>query len=229
MPASSARLLMSICFISLSLLLGCSESESEKTADIASPKADVARPSSSSTADDKGSNISSSHQHGPIQYQQIEWTDLMPQAELDALLNPPAYLDEVEDGSFEDKIASQIQAQLNVDLDDPYQQALVSTNIVEAMDQAYIRLPGFVVPLSFGESEFMITEFFFVPFFGACIHLPPPPPNQILYVNYPQGIELKALYDAFWLNGQLSTELIENDTAIAAYQLSLHSIEPYYE
>ena len=229
MPAMSARLLMNMWFLSLSLLLGCSESESVKPADIAIKEAVSTEISNSSQIDNKPSAISGKHHHGPIQYQQIEWTDLMPKADLDALLNPPAYLDEVEDGSFEDKIASQIQAQLNVDLDDPYQQALVSTNIVEAMDKAFIRLPGFVVPLSFGESEFMITEFFFVPFFGACIHMPPPPPNQILYVNYPQGIELRALYDAFWVNGQLSTELIENETAKAAYQLKLHSIEPYYE
>ncbi len=164
-----------------------------------------------------------------LSYRTIEWTDLMPQEDLDALLNPPEYLNEIDDGSMEDQIASQIQSQLDIDENDPYQKALVSTNVRAEMDGQLIRLPGFIVPLEFGASNFEITQFFFVPFFGACLHLPPPPPNQILFVEHPKGITLTALQDAFWVEGEVLTSLVENETATSAYSLELHSITPYYD
>lgn len=160
-------------------------------------------------------------------YKALEWTDLLPEKDLHALMNPPEYLTDVEDGSVEDRITSQIQAQLEIDENDPYQQALTSTNIIPEMDGQLIRLPGFVVPLEFGDKEFDVTQFFFVPFFGACIHLPPPPPNQVIFVNYPKSLKLASLQDAFWITGKLKTTLTENDSATSAYSIELHTIEPY--
>ena len=46
-----------------------------------------------------------------------------------------------------------------------------------------VRIPGFIVPLEYKESE-IVTRFLLVPYFGACIHEPPPPPNQTIYVVY---------------------------------------------
>jgi len=164
-----------------------------------------------------------------IAYREIEWTELIPADDLEALLNPPDYLNAIQDGSMEDQIAGQIKAQLDIDSSDPYQQALVSTKVIDAMNGEHIRIPGFLVPLAFGEKEFEITQFFLVPFFGACLHVPPPPPNQIIFVDHPEGVTLTSLQDAFWLEGKLSTSLTENDTAISAYSLELHTIKPYYE
>ena len=161
-------------------------------------------------------------------YKVVEWTDLIPAEELEALLNPPEYLNDVEDGSMEDRIASQIKSQLDVDENDPYQKALVSTNVKPEMDGQLIKIPGFIVPLEFGENEFEIKQFFLVPFFGACIHVPPPPPNQIIFVDYPKGLKLEALYDPFWLSGKLITTLTDNDMATSAYSLELDSYEAYY-
>ena len=84
-----------------------------------------------------------------------------------------------------------------------------------------------MVPVEFDEES--ITEFFLVPYFGACIHSPPPPPNQIIYVHAPQGLKLDTLYDPFWISGTLSTKLIENYMATAAYSLKMASYEPYTE
>ena len=67
-------------------------------------------------------------------FQTIEWTDLMPKEDLDALLNPPDYLSDIEDGSFEDQINNQFQSSIPAAGNDPYQQALVSTRIVPEMD-----------------------------------------------------------------------------------------------
>ncbi len=162
-------------------------------------------------------------------YKTLDWVDLIPADELNLLMNPPDYLDDVEDGSIDDNILSQIKSQLNVDQDDPYQQALVSTNIIDNLNNELIRLPGFIVPIGFGDSDYQITQFFIVPYFGACMHMPPPPPNQIIFVDHPKGIKMTALYDAFWFKGKITTRITENDTATAAYSLRLDEIKPYTE
>lgn len=162
------------------------------------------------------------------EFKTIEWVDLMPQEDLDAILNPPSYISEIEDGSPEDQISSQIQSSIAAANDDRYQQALVSTTIKAEMDGQAIRIPGYIVPLEFDDDQ-VVTEFFLVPFFGACIHVPPPPPNQIIYVNYSEGFKLEALYNPFWVSGILKTSLIENDVATAAYAMDVHHLEPYKE
>lgn len=162
-------------------------------------------------------------------YRTIEWTDLMPKEDLDALLNPPDSLSDIPDGSAEDQIASQMQLAIEQASDSRYQQALVSTRVVPAFDGQAVRLPGFVVPLGFGDDEKHVTSFFLVPYFGACIHMPPPPPNQIVYAEYSRGFELESLYEPFWISGVLRTTLVENDTASAAYSIEVDALELYTE
>lgn len=159
------------------------------------------------------------------EFKTVQWTDLMPKDDFEALLNPPSYVTDIEDGSIEDQISSQIQNSMAIK-DDPYQQALVSTRVVDEMDGQAIRIPGFIVPLEFDDNQ-TITQFFLVPFFGACIHVPPPPPNQIIFVNYPQGLKINALYDPFWISGILSTSLVVNDIATSSYSMSMLSFEAY--
>ena len=159
-------------------------------------------------------------------FETIEWPDLMPPEVLAILLNPPEYIAEIEDGSAEDQISSQMRSAVNQSEEDAYQQALVSTDVNENLDGALIRIPGFVVPLEFDEEQ-TISQFFLVPYFGACLHMPPPPPNQIILVNAPKGIQMSALYDPFWIEGQLSTSFQENDMATSAYAMQLQRIEPY--
>ena len=158
----------------------------------------------------------------------IDWDDLLPQTDLDALLNPPEYLNDIDDSSFEAQISSGIERALTLATDDAYQQALVSTNIVHQMNDQHIRLPGFIVPLTY-DAEQRVKTFFLVPYFGACIHVPPPPPNQIVYGDSPEGIAITDIYDAYWLSGVLHTTLTENDMAISAYSINVTSIEPYEE
>ena len=161
-------------------------------------------------------------------FKTIEWTDLIPQEDLDALLNPPSYLDDIEDGSFEDQISSQVQNSIAAASDDRYQQALVSTRVVTEMNNQSVRIPGFIVPLEFDDDQ-TITQFFLVPFFGACIHVPPPPPNQIIFVDFPQGLKLEALYEPFWISGLLQASLMENELATAAYRMKMQEYEVYAE
>ncbi|WP_258872195.1 DUF3299 domain-containing protein [Thalassotalea euphylliae] len=170
-------------------------------------------------------------------FRSIEWGDLIPEDDLQALLNPPDFLIQIEDGSAEDQITSTIQNAMAANKAannaangekqiEPYEQALVSTNIIEAMNGQKVRIPGFVVPLEFNDNQ-VVTSFFLVPFFGACIHAPPPPPNQIIFVESERGFALENLYEPIWVSGKLATELFEDQLATAAYTMRLTHIEKY--
>ena len=52
----------------------------------------------------------------------------------------------------------------------------------KSLDGATVRLPGFIIPLD-ARRDGVLDEFLLVPYFGACIHVPPPPPNQLVYVR----------------------------------------------
>lgn len=162
-----------------------------------------------------------------VQYQEIEWQDLMPKEDLDALMNPPEYLDDIADGSEEDALPDQFSTAAE-NPDDPYQKALVSTRVIAEFNNRKIRLPGFIVPLDFDDHQ-VITSFLLVPFFGACIHLPPPPPNQIIFATYEPGLSLDDLSDAFFVEGTIFTELKEGEIATSAYSMTIDRILPYEE
>jgi hypothetical protein len=96
------------------------------------------------------------------------------------------------------------------------------------MDGKAIRLPGFIVPIEMNDKQ-EVTEFFLVPYFGACIHLPPPPPNQIIYVTSQQGILVEDIYNPYWLEGTIKTTFTENEVAQSAYSMTADQFELYSE
>ena len=161
-------------------------------------------------------------------FETVEWADLIPPEVLEILLNPPSYITEIEDGSAEDQITSQMKNALAEEEEDAYRRALASTEVNPAMDGQKIRIPGFVVPLEFDEEQ-TISQFFLVPYFGACLHMPPPPPNQIILVDAPDGVQMSALYEPFWLEGEVSTVVTENEMAKSAYAMQLYKLSPYSE
>lgn len=89
--------------------------------------------------------------------------------------------------------------------------------VVDTFDGKWVKIPGFVVPLE-GTPEHT-TEFLLVPYFGACIHVPPPASNQIVYVTFEEGIPLDNIYDAIWVTGELTTEGWKGDIASVGYRL----------
>src|SRR5262249_42395308 len=79
-------------------------------------------------------------------------------------------------------------------------------NVNKSLEGATVRLPGFIVPLvavkntSAGNA---LGDFLLVPYFGSCIHVPPPPPNQIVYVHPGKQTGIESIYDAYWITGKL--------------------------
>ena len=150
----------------------------------------------------------------------------MQREELEILLNPPEYLNDIVEGSAEDLLGDSSGGSGTLAADDIYQQALNSVNVRKEIDGQAVRVPGFVVPLEFDDNQ-VITQFFLVPYFGACIHMPPPPPNQIILVNYSTGLEMDALYDPIWVSGMLKVSMTENNLGRSAYSMDMHIFEPY--
>lgn len=99
-------------------------------------------------------------------------------------------------------------------------------NPVLSLNGQYVKLPGYVVPLEADEGG-LLSEFLLVPYYGACIHVPPPPSNQIVYVKLKKPWLLKSMQDPVWVTGTLATQLWTNDAADADYVLTADSVEKF--
>ena len=88
-----------------------------------------------------------------------------------------------------------------------------------------IRMPGYVLPLEFDGGE--TTEFLLVPFVGACIHVPPPPSNQIVHVKSEVGVKLDELYQPYWIEGAMQVKPSSSELADAGYQMDAQKIYMY--
>lgn len=97
---------------------------------------------------------------------------------------------------------------------------------VAELDGEHVRIPGYVVPFEF-KSGMRLKEFLFVPYMGACIHTPPPPPNQIVFVRTEKPVRVKDIWAPYWIEGTLQTEKTENEIGDTAYALTLTRLEPY--
>jgi hypothetical protein len=70
-----------------------------------------------------------------------------------------------------------------------------------------VRLPGYLLPLELSGKR--VTEFLLVPWVGACVHTPPPPPNQIVHVKADAAFEMTSLFEPVWVTGKLSTGAVK--------------------
>ena len=87
----------------------------------------------------------------------------------------------------------------------------IQTAVVEDLNGKQVRLPGYILPLEMSGSR--VTEFLLVPYVGACIHVPPPPPNQIVFVKTgtKKGYANAQLYDPVWVTGVISVQSMVKD------------------
>jgi hypothetical protein len=94
-----------------------------------------------------------------------------------------------------------------------------------AMEGATIRIPGYLVPLDYAKAG--MKEFLLVPYFGACIHSPPPPANQIIHVLPKTPAPGVRSMDAVWVSGTM--KLVRSDTSMgtSGYRMEAVLVEPY--
>ena len=96
--------------------------------------------------------------------------------------------------------------------------------VVTELNGKRVRIGGYIVPLDFEATT--IKEFLLVPFVGACIHVPPPPANQIVYVKAEKGFALAGQFDPVWVTGTMKTETAFTGLADAGYTLDAESVDP---
>ena len=105
-------------------------------------------------------------------------------------------------------------------------QDLPNAPVVTTLDGQLIRLPGYIVPLEVNEQG-RTTEFLLVPYFGACIHVPPPPSNQIVHVTSKAGVQVDELYQPYWIEGAMQVKSSTSELADAGYQMDAQKIVVY--
>ncbi|WP_460133634.1 DUF3299 domain-containing protein [Pseudomonas sp. S1_E04] len=115
---------------------------------------------------------------------------------------------------------------LSVEAAPAAKQSLPNAPVVQQLDGQHIRLPGYIVPLEVNE-EGRTTEFLLVPYFGACIHVPPPPSNQIVHVKSEVGVKLDELYQPYWIEGAMQVKPSSSELADAGYQMDAEKIYIY--
>jgi len=100
-----------------------------------------------------------------------------------------------------------------------------STGIVRDFDGKVVRLPGFIVPLKLGAEG--VTEFILAPFVGACIHVPPPPANQLVFVTSDVPFESAGLFEPVHVTGMFGAAATGTQLAQIGYAISAESIVPF--
>ena len=146
----------------------------------------------------------------------VTWEDLVPEGEEERLeeLYAQQYAAATSLADIEEGGATDIAIQLG------------SYETVDTFEAVRVRLPGYAVPFEYGVDT-VINEFLLVPYFGACLHEPPPPPNQTVYVTLADPIQLRDLTQAVWVEGVLRTTIASTDLADAAYTIEVDTVEAY--
>lgn len=151
----------------------------------------------------------------PTDSRVVEWDDLIPPDYQPAALLEGLDVDALSD---DDPRAQEAMEKLKALWDE--------APVREDLDGREIKLPGFIVPVEADAEE--TTGFLLVPYYGACIHVPPPPANQTVYVITEAGRGTRPeLFDVVWVTGTMSVKRIENDIAEAGYTLYANHVEPY--
>ena len=105
--------------------------------------------------------------------------------------------------------------------------------VVGELEGQLVRLAGYALPLEFSDTG--VTEFLLVPYIGACIHVPPPPPNQMVFVRLNQTFNADDLYTPVWVTGRMTVKpsnkelsYVDGESNVnVGYSLDGSTVEPY--
>lgn len=136
---------------------------------------------------------------------ELEWPDLLPNGA------PP--------------VSPVISTQLDHDLPATRVQQPPSSGLRTDLNGKTVRLPGYIVPLDYKGTG--VVAFLLVPFVGACVHVPPPPANQLVLVTSNVPYETKGLFEAVYVTGMFGAASVHTQVAEVGYALSADKIEPY--
>jgi hypothetical protein len=156
-----------------------------------------------------------------IVFAPLRWEMLVPEQEREILARY-----QTKEAQTVSDLSVEILNSIKLASDQGYKLAMRSMNTVASLASQTITISGFIVPIDFYPNK-DIKHIFLVPYFGACIHFPPPPPNQMLYARLGQGFENFDINQAYTINGKLKIEPFEDLIGTSAYSIEVVSIEVF--
>jgi len=141
-------------------------------------------------------------------YKEVSWDDLMPKGWIPVVPDEPEFFEgETYDGRFETLPKIEMAP------------------IVKSLNKQKIKLPGYMIPIKFNASS--VSEFLLVPYMGACVHTPPPPENQIVYVSLKKPMVSQDLWAPVWVSGIMKAQVSMTKFATAGYHMTEAATEIY--
>ena len=153
-------------------------------------------------------------------YNLIDWNDLMPEPWVKEMTKEMAAVGKLSNLQENSDEANKAMAVMRKKFDE--------APIVKSQLNKKVRLPGYVVPLDAERSD--KREFLLVPYFGACIHTPPPPANQIVLIRPTAQSKIKKLpesMDIVWVEGEIKEGRVATSQGVSGYLLEAVSVAPY--
>ena len=101
-----------------------------------------------------------------------------------------------------------------------------TTSPARDLNNKLVSVPGFMVPLE--DDADRVTEFILVPFAGACIHVPPPPPNQMIYVKLQHNQKAKMSFtEPIIVTGRLHVTTVDSPYGDISFIMDGDAVGPY--
>jgi len=141
-------------------------------------------------------------------YKKVSWDDLIPQDWMPSVPEDQAFFEgETKDGVMIELPKTELAP------------------IVKSLDEQKIKLPGYIIPIKFNAGS--VSEFLLVPYVGACVHTPPPPENQIVYVSLKKPMVTTDMWAPVWVSGVMKAQLSMTKLATAGYHMTEAATEAY--
>ena len=150
----------------------------------------------------------------PEAYRNLGWNALMPRN-----WNPAQAFEGLDFSALSDADPRAVEALKRL------QQAWEQAPVEQSLDRQRVRMTGFVVPLDGNQGA--LREFLLVPYYGACIHTPPPPANQIVHVRLATPAPDIQLMDSVAVSGLIRVQHSKTEQGSSGYTLSGDSVAPF--
>lgn len=94
---------------------------------------------------------------------------------------------------------------------------------LKSLDQKQIKMPGFMVPLE--DNSRSVVEFLLVPTPQACIHVPPPPPNQMILIRMKN--QTPVAFGPIWVYGVFNIKSVRHQYGESSFMIEGKAVEVY--
>jgi hypothetical protein len=209
-----------VLLASLVLLTACSKSadDSDNPVERTITAIDIDEPALGTDVSDVVKRTGSLEEAKAKGYEDVEWDDLLPEGydPVSILARYQAEIDDAPEGSKAERVLyEKVMGEFN------------NAGANQSLSGKTIRIPGYVAPLETNGN--LVNEFLLVPYYGSCIHTPPPPAHQTVMVNPDKGIPVSSLHRPVWVVGEIVVDQVVTELALAGYQIKNARVEPYVQ